>query len=244
MNKPTSANKKLPVSPNIKTDESPMTTVMRIRFSRKGKTSFVAHLDMMRIFERSMKRAGIDCEYSQGFNPRPVMAFALPLGVGVETLDDYIDVSLYSAIKPESFISRMNDSLPDGIEVLKAMVIRPAKESMMAKVAAAQYLFIAPGIASAVDAVKNASVLNVLKTHKGETKTIDVKALIISIEKINDDTIKAIVKAGSKENLRPDLFLDALAGAGMFSLEDAKNTQIIRTATFFVSDDGKYVRPL
>ena len=244
MNNQTSKKGGLPLSPNIITDDSHKTLIIRVQFSRKGTAAFVAHLDMMRIFERAMKRADIDCEYSQGFNPRPVMAFALPLGVGVETIDDYIDITLQEDIKPENFICNLNNSLPEGIEITKAIIIQQTKESMMALVTAAQYLFSSPGISSAIESIRNAPALNVTKTHKGETKIIDAKPLIISAEIQNSDTINVIVKAGSKENLRPDLFLDALAGTGYFSLEDAKNTQIVRTGTFFTAADGKYVRPI
>lgn len=225
-------------------DTSPKSTIMRILFTRKGKTAYVAHLDMMRIFERAMKRAGVECEYSQGFNPRPVMAFALPLGVGVETTDDYVDIAIQEDINPEILICRLNDSLPEGIEVKKAKKIIPTKASMMAQVVAAQYSFSAPGISSAIESIQNSPVLNVIKIHKGESKTIDAKPLIISAEKESEDSIKVIVKAGSKENLRPDLFLEALAEIGYFSVDDARNTSIVRTGTFFAASDGSFIRPI
>lgn len=233
-----------PISPNLKGSDSTETTIVRVRFARKGAPSFVAHLDMMRIFERALKRASIDCEYSQGFNPRPVMAFALPLGVGVETIDDYVDITLEDPISPVELAARLKKAMPEGIDVMGAIIAPPGKESMMAQVAAAQYMFIAPNMAGAVKAVEEASTLMVIKISKGEKKTIDAKTFLLSMEIQDPNSIKVLVKAGSKENLRPDLFLESLAGLGYFSREDAADTRIIRIGTFILSGDGKLVRPI
>lgn len=244
MNKPVSRNKSLPLSPNLKVCESLDANIIRVRFSRKGATSYVAHLDMMRIFERAMKRAGINCEYSQGFNPRPVMAFALPLGVGVETIDDYVDITINDPISPVEMVARLKKAMPDGIDIIGAIKAPTEKDSMMAQVTAAQYMFLLPGIENMQKFIQDTQTLMVVKTSKGVKKTVDVKPLILLVEIIDANSIKVLVKAGSKENLRPDLFLESLAVASYFSHEDALNTQIIRIGTFILSPDGKLVRPI
>lgn len=244
MNKPIAKGKKLPLSPNLRTEEPDVKYVIRARFSRKGATAFVAHLDMMRIFERSLKRAGVDCEYSQGFNPRPVMAFALPLGVGVETIDDYVDISLNTKIQPAEFVKRMKNVFPAGLEIIGATIAPPSKESMMAQVSAAQYLFLAPGIAKLRDTIIKSETLPVEKMSKGTRKTVDVRPLILSVEAPDENSLKIIVKAGSKENLRPDLFLESLSNASFITDKEAKNTEIIRTGTFINAEEGVLVRPV
>ena len=244
MNKPISRNKSLPLSPNLKTGESSDVSIVRVRFSREGATSFVAHLDMMRIFERAMKRSGINCEYSQGFNPRPVMAFALPLGVGVETIDDYVDITINGPISPVEMVARLKSAMPDGIDIIGAIKAPSEKDSMMAQVTAAQYMLLAPGIEKMQKFIQDAPTLMVIKTSKCVRKTVDVKPLIILVEVVDANSIKILVKAGSKENLRPDLLLESLAVASYFSHEDALNTQIIRIGTFILSQDGKLVRPI
>lgn len=199
---------------------------------------------MMRIFERALKRASIHCEYSQGFNPRPVMAFALPLGVGVETIDDYVDITLKDPIVPVEMAARLKRAMPDGIDVIGAIIAPVNKESMMAQVAAAQYLFLAPNIAGVKKVIQDAPALMVTKISKGERKIIDVKPLLLSMEIQDQNSIKVLVKAGSKENLRPDLFLESLVGLNCFSREEAFNTRIIRIGTFILSPDGILVRPI
>ncbi len=244
MNNPTRKGRSLPLSPNIKSGEGDESTIVRTRFSREGATSFVAHLDMMRIFERSLKRAGIPCEYSQGFNPRPVMAFALPLGVGVETIDDYVDITVRGKITPADMVRRMQNSFPPGISIMGAIAVTPTKESMMAQVAAAQYLFHGNEFAKAKDLIEKSKTLMVTKTSKGVQKIVDVKPLILSIEVVDSNSLKILVKAGSKENLRPDLLLESLVDANFFTSDDAKNIRIVRVGTFVSAPEGKYTRPM
>ena len=62
-----------------------------IRFQKTGVICYTSHLDIMKVFKRSFKRAGIRLAYSQGFNPHPKMGFAQPLSLGYESMDEYIE---------------------------------------------------------------------------------------------------------------------------------------------------------
>lgn len=69
---------------------------VRIRFTKTGSMQYIGHLDLMRYFQKLFRRCGFDVSYSQGFNPHQLMSFASPLGLGVTTVADYLDVSLES----------------------------------------------------------------------------------------------------------------------------------------------------
>ena len=58
---------------------------VRIKFAKKGTMKFIGHLDIMRYFQKAIRRAGIDIAYSEGFSPHQIMSFAAPLGVGLES---------------------------------------------------------------------------------------------------------------------------------------------------------------
>ena len=69
---------------------------VRMRFSKSGTMKFIGHLDIMRYFQKAFRRSGIDIAYSGGFSPHQIMSFAAPLGVGLESDGEYLDVELNS----------------------------------------------------------------------------------------------------------------------------------------------------
>ena len=70
---------------------------IRIRFSKQGPIKFVGHLDMVRYFQKVMRRANVDIVYSQGFSPHQKMSFASPLSVGVTSQGEYFDIEVNSS---------------------------------------------------------------------------------------------------------------------------------------------------
>ena len=92
----------------------------RVLFEKKGNAVWISHLDLMRLFQRAFKRAGLLLKHSQGYNPRPYVAVALPLSVGVESVCELLDFDLDGNPVPCDVIrDRLNASLVDGIRVLE-----------------------------------------------------------------------------------------------------------------------------
>jgi radical SAM-linked protein len=90
----------------------------RIKFQKYGSMKFVGHLDVMRYFQKVFRRANIDNEYSKGFSPHQIMSFAAPLGVGLTSDGEYLDVQLLSADTPEAMIDRINASMTEGFRII------------------------------------------------------------------------------------------------------------------------------
>ncbi|MCR4587690.1 MAG: TIGR03936 family radical SAM-associated protein, partial [Lachnospiraceae bacterium] len=90
----------------------------RIKFAKYGTMKFIGHLDIMRFFQKVFRRSGIDIAYTEGFSPHQVMSFASPLGVGVCSNGEYLDVTLNSATTSEDMIRRMNEQTVEGIDIL------------------------------------------------------------------------------------------------------------------------------
>lgn len=92
----------------------------RALFEKKGRAVYISHLDLMRVFQRAFKRAGLPLTHSQGFNPRPSVSIALPLSVGVESSCELLDFELEGEKVPcDQIRDRLNSALVEGVRVLE-----------------------------------------------------------------------------------------------------------------------------
>ncbi len=93
--------------------------MLRLLFEKKGNAVWISHLDLMRLFQRAFKRAGLPLTHTQGFNPRPSVSVALPLSVGVESDCELLDFDLEGeAIACDEICDRLNHALISGVRVL------------------------------------------------------------------------------------------------------------------------------
>lgn len=92
----------------------------RLMFEKCGNAVWISHLDLMRLFQRAFKRAGLPLKHTQGFNPRPSVSIALPLSVGVESKCELLDFELDTTelVSNAQIVSRLNQSLVSGVKVL------------------------------------------------------------------------------------------------------------------------------
>ena len=92
----------------------------RLLFEKTGNAVWISHLDLMRLFQRAFKRAGLPLTHTQGYNPRPSVSIALPLSVGVESICELLEYELEGEEKPthKEIVERLNAVLVDGIRVL------------------------------------------------------------------------------------------------------------------------------
>ena len=88
---------------------------IRIKFRKYGVMRFIGHLDIMRYFQKAMRRAEIDICYSEGFSPHQIMSFAAPLGVGITSDGEYLDIEVNSTRSSEASIKALNDTMVEGV---------------------------------------------------------------------------------------------------------------------------------
>ena len=209
--------------------------IQRLQFQRSGSLSYIGHLDLMRTFEHALRRAELPILHSQGYNPRPMLVFALPLGVGISTEADYMDVSFSEEIATDIVIAALNANLPENLKILDGWPVPESAGSIMALVSAASYRLKAKGITPAVKALMKRESVMAEKKSKGQLRTIDIRPLILEVrESVPDDAdeITVFVLAGSHENLRPDLLLNSLSVYEGYPERDGLNCEVIRTGLF------------
>ena len=94
--------------------------MLRALFEKTDDAVYISHLDLMRLFQRAFKRAGLALTHTQGFNPRPSVSIALPLSLGVESHCELLDFDLEGEIpEPEELCRRLNEKLVAGVRVLQ-----------------------------------------------------------------------------------------------------------------------------
>ncbi len=94
--------------------------MLRALFEKTGNAVYISHLDLMRLFQRAFKRAGLSLTHTQGYNPRASVSIALPLSVGVQSKCELLDFDLEGE-RPglEEMAFRLNEKLVDGVKILK-----------------------------------------------------------------------------------------------------------------------------
>jgi radical SAM-linked protein len=112
---------------------------LRVRFCRGEELKFISHLDIIRLWLRAMRRAGIPLEYSEGFSPHPRISLAVPLSVGVTADNELMDISVTKVVSPHWFVDTVNRQLPDGLKVLEATPIGANVPSLQSQVRYTQY---------------------------------------------------------------------------------------------------------
>ncbi len=89
----------------------------RALFEKTGNARYISHLDLMRVFQRAFKRAGLPLTHTQGFNPRPSVSIALPLSLGVESQCELLDFELESPYACAEIREKLNAALIDGVYI-------------------------------------------------------------------------------------------------------------------------------
>lgn len=112
---------------------------LRIKFSRGEEVKFISHLDIMRFWERALRRARIPLAYSEGFTPHPRISLAAPLALGVTSETEFMDVILQRWVSPHWFTDSINQQLPAGFKILAVFPVSMVLPSLQASVRFAEY---------------------------------------------------------------------------------------------------------
>lgn len=191
---------------------------VRIKFRKYGAMKFIGHLDIMRYFQKAMRRAEIPIAFTGGYSPHMIMSFANPLGVGVTSDGEYFDIELTEPIASDQAVKQLNDAMVEGMEIVSFVEIPDnKKETGMSIVAAADYLSKVKSGSFPADWKERAQgflsqeEIKVWKATKKSEKEVDIKPMIYRFE-VRDDCIYMQVATGSVENLKPGLVIEAFAG--------------------------------
>lgn len=189
---------------------------IRMKFKKNGCMKFIGHLDIMRYFQKAIRRADIDIAYSEGFSPHMIMSFAAPLGVGLTSEGEYVDLQVHTCESSKAAVDALNQVMVDGMEVVSFKRLPENVKNAMSSVAAADY-FVKFREGYAPEDWENKfkaflekeEMLIVKKTKRSEAE-VDLKPMLYQAE-IRDGGIFMQVACGSVNNLKPELVMEAFA---------------------------------
>lgn len=210
---------------------------VRIKFSKHGAMKFIGHLDIMRYFQKAIRRSDIDIAYSTGFSPHQIMSFAMPLGVGLESDGEYFDVEMNSIISCEDIQARLEAQMVAGMHILNVRVLPDDVGNAMASVAAARYQIAfrhgkLPSIhlAEKVSSFMAQDTIPVIKQTKKSEKELDLRPAIYEMY-VEENHIIMLVDASSSGNIKPSLVMNAFYHQNNLSL-DSYDLEVTRMETY------------
>ena len=174
-------------------------------YERGENTKYVSHLDFVRVFGRAMRRAQIPIAYSEGFNPHPLLTFALPLPVGHTSECEILEIVLAEDLPKEEIVSRLNSVLPAGITVKEAF----DGKSRLKKLDNAKYIVRPEVFPESIDDFLAMQEICIEKKTKSGIKETDIRPDIKEI-KIMPDYMEMVLSAGSRANLKPEIVIKAM----------------------------------
>ncbi len=214
---------------------------IRIRFAKYGAMRFIGHLDLMRFFQKAIRKAGIDISFSEGLSPHMIMSFAAPLGLGVCGMSEYADIAVGTPVSSSEALRRLNTVTVEGIEFLDFVEIPDGKAGKaMSLVTEADYAVRFrrgcepedPNWPALLERFVGQSQIPCEKETKKGVSLVDLKLMIhevrigepFSESSVFAERMKSIwemkdeepviflrLAAGSAANLKPELFMEAFA---------------------------------
>jgi len=203
---------------------------IRITFVKQGALRYTGHLDLHKLWERAARRAELPLAYSRGFHPQPKMNMAAALPLGFSSRCEVMDMRLEHDISLIDLPTRLNESLPSGLQVVAVEQVDEREPALQTQVASAEYEVT---LTEAVDRSELERRIDSVIESKAiprerRGKMYDLRPLLEELNLLSDDKIYMRLAAREGATGRPEEVLDVLGIA-------FEGTRIERTRLIFQS---------
>lgn len=209
------------------------------KFQKTGSAAFISHLDLLRCVQRTISRAELPIEFTKGFNPHQKISFAQALGIGIQSIGEYLEAQFCEEIDPVCAMQEFNRSAPEGIKITDSRVMSADEPSIMSRVSAAEYIISFPEdyaqeTDSALKAILSAAEYEYEKKTKSGIRKTNMRPMILSAYTDNGQ-ITAVLSAGVS-NLDPRIFADEINKTAGLKLPEP---EIMRTELYYKNREGE-----
>ena len=174
-------------------------------YKRGDSIKYVSHLDFVRVFGRAFRRAELPIAYSEGFNPHPLLTFALPLSVGYTSECELMEFVMEKELPEEEIKEKLQSAMPLGIEIIEVY----KGKTRMKKLDNALYVVKAENLPDDLEKFLSRESILIEKKTKSGIKETDIRADIKNIT-LKNDSIEMLLAAGSRANLKPEVVVSAM----------------------------------
>jgi radical SAM-linked protein len=197
---------------------------LRLVFGKGAELKYISHLDLLRVWERVLRRARVPLAYSQGFNPRPKLFFAAALPVGCTGRAEMLDLLMEHRVGLHAFASSLKKQMPEGLELCSVSEVELTLPSLPSEIVAAEYEVRVQG-SGATDAIQNrldsllaATSIPRSRQRPDGTRSYDLRPLVQNLALAGRDGDAAIIRmrlqADAHGTGRPDEVMAALEMTG------------------------------
>lgn len=176
-----------------------------LTYKRGDSIKYVSHLDFVRVFGRAFRRAELPIAYSEGFNPHPLLTFALPLSVGYTSECELMEFVMEKELQTEEIKEKLQKAMPIGIEIMEVC----KGKTRMKKLDNALYIVKAENLPDDLSEFLSLDSILIEKKTKSGIKEADIRADIKNIT-LKDGCLEMLLSAGSRANLKPEVVINAM----------------------------------
>ncbi len=201
----------------------------RLAYSRRESARYFGHLELVTIFSRAIRRAGIPVVFSKGFHPKPRMSFHNPLPVGMESESEICYISLSENVDCRDMITQLNSQLPTGVFVHNCRILPPGQRPKFVIPETADYRVTIEGVEFNLDIIAKFNQLKEWQfdqtSHKGEARRFNLKDVVADLDRIAGNSLEIRLRTTDGKTLRPD---DILRAVFQFSEDRIRRARIVK----------------
>jgi radical SAM family uncharacterized protein/radical SAM-linked protein len=221
---------------------------IRMKYTKSVAVRFLSHLDLVRAFERAMRRAALPVAYSQGFHPHPKMAFGPPLALGMTSQAEYVDIQFEQPYS-QTMIDSLNHAFPHGLHILQAKPIFGKTPSLSSIIHQAEYLVTLDQLLTqqqmeeAIQALLRHSEIWVQRQGKGQTKEVDIRPYILAMAPLAGDEETALrlhLRTSDTGHAKPNEVMSQFLSRPLSELATLRVERLEQ----FAEKDGQLVSPM
>jgi len=223
---------------------------VRVRWGRKGLVRFISHLDNVRVFERTIRRADLPVDYSQGFHPHMKLSFGPPLQLGYTSDAEYFDMQLERPLDT-AMAGALNREMPNGFYIADVRTVMNNKISLSGKLNRAVYtVFVDKNdmYREMIDTLMARESVEMMRFAKSETKTVDIRGALFKMEYMESNEsdpesaqIYMELGVGNAGYARPS---EAILAAGIADPESIMSLVCHRSELLYIDDEGRRLTPM